>query len=69
MWAGGVPSGGDDQGQRLDSSDKCNKAVMKDLGNERFTEITIKAVSYDGGMTDDLFQERFLRRPPSQWIQ
>src|SRR3989338_3595688 len=55
--------------QNINGTPTITKAVMKDLGNERFTEITIKAVSYDGGMTDDLFQERFLRRPPSQWIQ
>jgi len=55
--------------QSINGTPTITKAVMKDLGNERFTEISIKAVSYDGGMTDDLFQERFLRRPPSQWIQ
>ena len=55
--------------QNIDGTPTITKAVMKDLGNERFTEITIKTASYDIGIADDLFQERFLRRPPSQWIQ
>ncbi|MBI1883344.1 MAG: outer membrane lipoprotein-sorting protein [Chlamydiae bacterium] len=55
--------------QNMGGTPTVTKAVMKDLGNGRFTEITIKSVSYDSGITPDLFQERFLRRPPSQWIQ
>ena len=42
---------------------------MKDLGNERFTEIALQAVSYDMGLSADVFQERSLRRPPTQWIR
>ena len=45
------------------------KAVMKDLGSGHETEITIEAISYDAGLTPDLFQERFLRRPPTKWIR
>ncbi len=44
------------------------KAVMKDLEGERYTEITMKEVSYNVGITSDIFQERLLRRPPRQWI-
>ncbi|MDP2928700.1 MAG: outer membrane lipoprotein-sorting protein [Candidatus Omnitrophota bacterium] len=44
------------------------KAVMKDLEDERYTEITMKEVSYNVGVTSDIFQERLLRRPPRQWI-
>src|SRR3990167_5985834 len=55
--------------QNINGTPTITKAVMKDLGNERFTEITLKNVSYDAGITPDLFQERSLRRPPSQWIQ
>jgi len=44
------------------------KAVMKDLEGERYTEITMKEVSYNVGVTSDIFQERLLRRPPRQWI-
>ncbi len=54
--------------QNIKGTPTITKAVMKDLGNERFTEITVKDVSYDSGMTSDLFQERSLRRPPSQRI-
>ncbi|MBI2094604.1 MAG: outer membrane lipoprotein-sorting protein [Candidatus Omnitrophica bacterium] len=55
--------------QNIEGTPTITKAVMKDLGNERFTELTIKSVSYDGGITADLFQERSLRRPSPQWIQ
>ena len=55
--------------QNIQEVPTVTKAFMKDLGGERVTEITVKGVSYDTGMTSDLFQERSLRRPPSQWIQ
>ncbi|PJB52501.1 MAG: outer membrane lipoprotein-sorting protein, partial [Bdellovibrio sp. CG_4_9_14_3_um_filter_39_7] len=44
------------------------KAAMKDLENERSTEIAIKNVSYNVGITSEIFQERLLRRPPREWI-
>src|SRR3989338_2425684 len=55
--------------QNIQEAPTITKAVMKDLGGERYTEITVKGVSYDTGITSDLFQERSLRRPPSHWIQ
>lgn len=55
--------------QTIQGTPTITKAVMKDLGNERFTEITLQAVSYDRGLSADVFQERSLRRPPTQWIR
>src|SRR3989338_7618002 len=52
-----------------DGTPTITKAVMKDLGSGHETEIDRKSVAYDVGITEDLFQERFLRRPPSQWIE
>lgn len=53
----------------LDGTPTITKAIMKDLENERFTEITVAGASYNVGLEADLFQERTLRRPPSQWIR
>jgi hypothetical protein len=55
--------------QTIQGTPTITKAVMKDLGNERFTEIALHAVSYDAGLSPDVFQERSLRRPPTQWIR
>ena len=55
--------------QTIQGTPTVTKAVMKDLGSGHETEITIKAISYDVGLAPDLFQERLLRRPPSQWIR
>ena len=54
--------------QTIQGTPTITKAVMKDLGNERFTEIALQAVSYDIGLSPDVFQERSLRRPPTEWI-
>ncbi len=55
--------------QTLQGTPTITKAVMKDLGSGHETEITIKTISYDVGITPDLFQERLLRRPPTKWIR
>jgi outer membrane lipoprotein-sorting protein len=55
--------------QTIQGTPTVTKAVMKDLGSGHETEITINTISYDVGLTPDLFQERLLRRPPSQWIR
>ena len=55
--------------QTIQGTPTITKAVMKDLGNERFTEIALQAVSYDIGLSADVFQERSLRKPPAQWIR
>ena len=54
--------------QTLQDTPTITKAIMKDLEGERYTEITMKEVSYNVGITSDIFQERLLRRPPRQWI-
>ncbi|PIU41180.1 MAG: outer membrane lipoprotein-sorting protein [Candidatus Omnitrophica bacterium CG07_land_8_20_14_0_80_42_15] len=54
--------------QTLQDTPTITKATMKDLAGERYTEITMKEVSYNVGITSDIFQERLLRRPPRQWI-
>ena len=54
--------------QTIQGTPTITKAVMKDLENERYTEITMKNISYNLGITSDIFQERLLRRAPREWI-
>ncbi|PIQ90126.1 MAG: outer membrane lipoprotein-sorting protein [Candidatus Omnitrophica bacterium CG11_big_fil_rev_8_21_14_0_20_41_12] len=54
--------------QTIQGIPTITKAAMKDLENERSTEIAIKNVSYNVGITSEIFQERLLRRPPREWI-
>ena len=41
----------------------------EDLNSGGNTIITYNKVKYDIGLTDDIFTERYLRRPPIQWIK
>lgn len=43
--------------------------TMKDVAKEHETKVTVASVEYDVGLTDDLFSERYLRRPPAEWIR
>lgn len=45
------------------------KRTMRNVKSGHRTEVTFKSVSYNVGLTDDLFTERYLRRPPSKWIE
>ena len=33
------------------------------------TEVVFERVQYEVGLGDDLFSERYLRRPPERWIK
>lgn len=43
--------------------------TMKNVKTGHRTEVTYTAVSYDVGLADDIFTERYLRRPPARWIK
>lgn len=45
------------------------KGVMRDLESKGETTMEFKEVEYDLGITDDIFTERYLRRPPGEWIK
>ena len=36
---------------------------------EALTELEFKNIKYDIGLTDDIFTERYLRRPPFNWLE
>jgi outer membrane lipoprotein-sorting protein len=41
----------------------------EDLNSNGNTVITYNKIQYDIGLTDDIFTERYLRRPPTKWIK
>lgn len=45
------------------------KRVMKNIKTGHQTEVTFREVEYNLGIGDDTFSERYLRRPPLQWIK
>ena len=45
------------------------KRVMRNVKTGHRTEVTFQSVEYNLGIGDDLFSERYLRRPPLQWTE
>lgn len=43
--------------------------TMKNLQTGHRTETRFDAVSYDVGLEQNLFTERYLRKPPRKWIR
>lgn len=45
------------------------KRIMKNIKTGHRTEVTFQEVEYNLGIEYDIFSERYLRRPPSQWVR
>jgi len=45
------------------------KRTMKNLKTGHRTEVTFTSVSYNVGLQDNIFTERYLRNPPERWIK
>jgi hypothetical protein len=45
------------------------KRTMENIRTGHRTEVTVTAVSYDLGLSDDDFSERHMRRPPRDWTR
>lgn len=45
------------------------KRTMRNAKSGHRTEVTFKSVSFNVGLTDDIFTERYLRHAPSKWVQ
>ncbi|MFH1847861.1 MAG: outer membrane lipoprotein-sorting protein [Candidatus Omnitrophota bacterium] len=45
------------------------KSVARDLGRGGQTTMTFTGVEYDIGLTEDVFEERYLRRAPVKWVR
>ncbi len=47
----------------------ATKRVMKNVKTGHRTEVTFQSTEYNLGIGDDIFSERYLRRPPAEWIK
>jgi hypothetical protein len=45
------------------------RRTMKDVKTWHRTEVAFTSVAYNVGLGDNIFSERYLRRPPRKWIQ
>ena len=45
------------------------KRTMEDVKSGHKTETVFERIRYNVGMGDDLFSERYLRKPPERWIK
>jgi len=45
------------------------KRVMKNIKTGHRTEVVFKDIEYNLGLEDNVFSERYLRRPPLEWIR
>ncbi|MFC1666365.1 outer membrane lipoprotein-sorting protein [Candidatus Omnitrophota bacterium] len=45
------------------------KSKVTDLSSGSSTVLEFKKIDYDIGLSDDIFTERYLRRPPAEWLE
>jgi outer membrane lipoprotein-sorting protein len=45
------------------------RRTMQDVKREHHTEVVFENVAYDSGLDEGLFSERYLQKPPAQWIK
>jgi len=57
------------EGRERKSFSTITKRTMKNLKTGHRTEVTFTSVSYNIGLQDDIFTERYLRNPPERWIK
>ena len=58
-----------DEVKQVDRQWTTVRRTMKNEQNGHRTEVTFLEVSYNVGLEDSLFSERYLRNPPGRWIR
>ena len=58
-----------DEVKQVDRHWTVVRRTMNNVQNGHHTEVTFLEVSYNVGLEDSLFSERYLRNPPSRWIR
>lgn len=58
-----------DQVREVDGHWTVTHRTMRDAQSGHQTEVVYDEVGYDVGLDADLFSERYLQRPPRQWIR
>lgn len=55
--------------EKIQGYQTVTKARMKDLRSKSETNVTYRDVTYDIGLPDDIFTERYLRRAPRKYMK
>jgi len=55
--------------REIDGIPTIIQRVVKNLKSGHRTEVSFEEIKYNLGIEDDIFSERYLRRPPAQWIK
>ncbi len=55
--------------ENIQNTPTITKGKMSDLENNHYTIMEFKKVEYNIGLPEDIFTERFLRRPPREWVR
>lgn len=58
-----------DEVKEIDGHPTAVRRTMRDVKREHYTEVVFEKVVYDGGLDEGLFSERYLQKPPEQWIK
>ncbi len=58
-----------DEVREVDGHWTVTRRTMRDARSGHRTEVVYEEVGYGIGLTEDLFSERYLRRPPRQWVR
>jgi len=58
-----------DEVKQIDEHWTVTQRTMRDVQSGHRTEVIFENVGYDIGLTEELFSDRYLRRPPQRWIK
>ncbi len=58
-----------DEVKEINGHPTAIRRTMRDVKREHFTEVVFEKIVYDSGLEDRLFSERYLQKPPEQWIK
>lgn len=58
-----------DEVREVDGHWTATRRSMRDAQSGHRTEVIYEEVNYGVGLGEDLFSERYLRRPPRQWVR
>jgi len=53
----------------IEGTPTVTKATMKDIKGGHYTEIEFKKIDYNVGLKENIFTERYLRKPPIKWVR
>jgi len=58
-----------DKIETIDGIPTITQRTMKDVKDDQHTTVNFNNISYNAGVTDDIFTERYLKTPPRKYIK